>query len=833
MRRAALPAALALLVLALASAVASPAAAQDSSASAPAAARRITKMPRLVKFVDAEYPAAKKAAGVSAAVILTIDITPTGAVKEVSVATSAGDDFDAAAVDAARRFEFEPAEVDGKPVAAKITYRYSFVASTASVADSRQPTVDSTSKSPMPGDAAASGPAPGPAPGASPAPPAPAPRAGEPVTVTVRAEPAHRESVATGVRASEARRVAGTQGDVLKVVQSLPGVARPPLASGQIVVWGAGADGTRTYVDGVEIPALYHGSALRSTLNSDLVSNVELVPGAYGADYGRALGGLVRVETRPLPREGIHGYAAADTLDASAMVAASVAPGASAAVAARQSWLDGVLDAVGAKDTGDTFPIPRYRDYQAKASFDVAPRETVDVVFLGSRDDLRRVVASADPAATRSETTSSEFHRLYLVYTRNNVQITPYIGRDASDLATAFGGQPTSLTSRAWRYGVRATERAPLTRDVDLTLGLDAAGTSTDLSRTGTLTLPPREGDVAVFGQPPASDFAADTWSASVVDVGPFAFADVRAGPFTFTPGVRVDGVLIEGDRKTPRVGSTPPVGFSRLESAVDPRLAVRWRVGPRLVVTASGGVYHQPPDPADLSAVFGTPDLALSRATHLALGQATRVAESLTAETTVFAESMSDLVVRSRLPTPNLARALVQDGEGRSYGVQMLLRKSLSRGAFGWVSYTISRSERRYVGDARWRLFDVDEPHVLAVVASQALGRWTFGARFRYTTGAPRTPVVGSFYDAKDDAYQPVFGAQSSTRLPPFYQLDVRVERVVPLGPRVRASLYLDLLNVTFHTNDEEVVYDAAFRDRGYITGLPTLAVAGVRVEL
>ena len=39
-----------------------------------------------------------------------------------------------------------------------------------------------------------------------------------------------------------------------------------------------------------EIPALFHGSALRSTVNGDLVRDVTLTPGAYGADYGRALG---------------------------------------------------------------------------------------------------------------------------------------------------------------------------------------------------------------------------------------------------------------------------------------------------------------------------------------------------------------------------------------------------------------------------------------------------------------------------------------------------------------------------------------------------------------
>mgnify|MGYP001764596158 CR=1 FL=1 len=64
-------------------------------------------------------------------------------------------------------------------------------------------------------------------------------------------------------------------------------------------------------------------------------------------------------------------------------------------------------------------------------------------------------------------------------------------------------------------------------------------------------------------------------------------------------------------------------------------------------------------------------------------------------------------------------------------------------------------------------------------MLLSWAIGKgFTVGARFRYSTGYPRTPVVGSFYEARDDLYQPLFGAQNSIRIPGFYQLDVRAEK-------------------------------------------------------
>ena len=99
----------------------------------------------------------------------------------------------------------------------------------------------------------------------------------------VRAPRIKKEAVETRIRTEEARRVPGTQGDTLKVVQNLPGVGRSSFGSGQLIVWGSSPKETVVNVDGVEIPALYHVGGLRSTINADLVRSIDLSPGSYGA----------------------------------------------------------------------------------------------------------------------------------------------------------------------------------------------------------------------------------------------------------------------------------------------------------------------------------------------------------------------------------------------------------------------------------------------------------------------------------------------------------------------------------------------------------------------
>ena len=640
------------------------------------------------------------------------------------------------------------------------------------------------------------------------------------------------------VPAAQGSKVAGTQGDPLKVVENLPGLARPSFGSGQLIVWGSAPSETRTYVDGVEIPALFHGSALRSTVNGDLVRDVTLTPGAYGADFGRALGGMVRVETKDLPASGVHGYVSADTLDTSAMLSAALSDRVRVAVAGRYGYLDSELRAVDSTRVDQFFAIPRYDDMQGKMQIALRTRESLDVVYLGSNDQLTETIPDADPARVRSEAKTTAYQRVYAHYRRaledgSSVELTPFFGHDQSRTGASFGATPAKLEEGTWRYGLRASHRSRLAEPVSLTFGVDVDASSARVTRSGSLLVPPREGDISVFGQPPGGDTSSDSWTAGVLDAAPHATLGIDAGPLSISPGVRVDAFFLQTSRQTPRVGSTPSIGFEQLQAEIEPRIAARWRIDAKLSLLAAAGVYAQPPDPADLSAVFGNPRLGPTSADHVTLGEALQLTRALSLQVTGFAKWMTGLSVRDPSPTPRLTEALLQEGIGHAYGLQLLLRQEPWHGFFGWVAYTMSRSERRDTPTSAWRLFDYDQPQVLTVVATKEIGAWSFGARFRLASGLPRTPVTGAFYDTKDDVYQPVFGAQSSVRLPTFEQLDVRVDRSFLLGPAVRLLLFVEGLNVLDRGNGEELTYNVDYSRHGYVTGLPLLAVVGGRLEL
>ncbi len=308
----------------------------------------ITKPPHLVHFVSAVYPKDKHDAGITSQVLLSIEIGEDGKVGEVEVVRSGGADFDKAAVAAARQFVFTPAEAGGQPIPVKITYRYDFTIVTKMVSTGPQVNFDGVvldrfKKTPMAGvmvkikdlDLATKTDEKGRFAFTDLAPGTYKVEIRHPRLVTilteetikrgqkrtmkyyveekdedvdeevvVRASRIKKEAVETRIRTEEARRVPGTQGDTLKVVQNLPGVGRSSFGSGQLVVWGSSPKETKVDVDGVEIPTLYHMGGLRSTVNSDLVKSIDLAPGAYGAENGRGLGGLVRIELAQVPTAG-------------------------------------------------------------------------------------------------------------------------------------------------------------------------------------------------------------------------------------------------------------------------------------------------------------------------------------------------------------------------------------------------------------------------------------------------------------------------------------------------------------------------------------------------
>lgn len=632
----------------------------------------------------------------------------------------------------------------------------------------------------------------------------------------------------TRVDAKFARTVPGG-GDAAKVVQSLPAVARPSAGSTEIVVWGAAPRDTRVFVDGVPVPALYHLGGYRSAVGNDLIGDIHLTPAAFGVDRGRAIGGVIDIgigDPAKAPRWRVQ----ADVLDGSAEGKAQIGA-VTVAAAVRQSWLDRAVAVIeDPHELAPNAPLPRWTDAQLVVRAKLADDLVVSAWALGSLDSLDRQLLSDDPATTTDEHVDNRFARGQVTLRHDRPDgfdaATLWAGYDKNLDDFRFGVIPASQDSHAWVGGMRAVQqqrRGPAT----LTIGTDLDSELATFRRLGSLTIPAREGDLHIFGQPPGDDIAADTWRSSTIDAAGHAALDVGAGPVTATIGARLDAWILTASRLTPRVGSTPGIGSQSIDFTIDPRASVKVALAEDVDARVDAGRYHQARAGSDTSAVFGTPGLGVEEAWHVIAGAQWRRAP-LAIEAAGYARSLDDLVARDLGVTPPLAKVLTQDGKGQVYGLQVTARVLAYHGLSGWLSYNLSRSRRKDAPDQNWRFFDHDQTHGLIAVAGWESGPWTLGGRVRFATGEPRTDVLGAFFDSRSGRYEPIRGPHNGVRLPAFFAADVRGERRLPEG----VTVYLEVQNLTNRANAEEIIYSADFAQRGYLTSLPLLAIAGVRIE-
>ena len=113
----------------------------------------------------------------------------------------------------------------------------------------------------------------------------------------------------------EINNLPGTQGDALKSIQNFPGVARVPFGLGALVVRGSAPSDSEIFLGYHPIPQLYHFGALTSVFNSDILAQIDFIPGNFDSRFGDAIGGVVNVQPRRGRRDGFHGYIDSDLFD--------------------------------------------------------------------------------------------------------------------------------------------------------------------------------------------------------------------------------------------------------------------------------------------------------------------------------------------------------------------------------------------------------------------------------------------------------------------------------------------------------------------------------------
>ncbi len=846
-----------------------------------ALAQTLTKAPTLLEQVEPVFPAELMDAGVGASVVMALDLGPDGAVTAVTVVTSAGPAFDAAAVEAAKKLRFTPAEVDGKPAPVRIQFTSNFTVQQQLVevpivpgdagvsvvnfsgllktAGTREPIAaasvvvgEQELTSNDQGRFEARDIPPGPvkvtvsAAGYETFLETEEVKAGERTEVTyVLRKASGNETIVRGVKdrrevaqvrltQGEFKMIAGTNNDAFRVVQNLPGVARSPFGGSALVVRGSKAWDSRVYLDEIQIPQLFHFAGLTATFNSATLDSIAFAPGNFAADYGRSIGGLITAEVRTPSKTGLHGAVDVNVFDVSALVEAPVSENWSLSAAGRYGLAQLVLP-FALKTFAPQSPVgfglaPTYFDYQARLERRAgSSKDRLFIAVYGSSDRWSFLAPNPllepDIEGQGSAGSSVLYNRLVLgVDQRLSSRIT-FVSRNSVGFdASSQNSTVQEIFFRTTQVPVQLRERLRVdVPDAKLVLngGLDALITPTVFDAQRPPVFRPNQlPDPYVTRR-----LIAETERSVYVEPGLFLDA-------TWTPldtlqvrgGLRFDGELAVMRRVW-----------------LNPRLSVRY--SPIDVLTVKGGVamYQQPPDyrGGQLSPVFGNPGLLPEGAWHFTVGLEARLFKLFELDVQGYYKAFFNQArlglangSGSDLSIPGAETRFNSEGYGRAYGSEVLLRVRPTKYFLGWVSYSLSRFERDYYGDVRFAPGPLDQPHNLIVVGSVVLPfNINLGARFRVASGPLVTPISTSIFDANGNQYVPIPALPWSQRLPTFVQLDVRVDKRF-IFDDFSLTAYLDVQNATNQQNPEAQFYNFNYSQSAYVYGIPILPTLGLRGE-
>jgi hypothetical protein len=637
-----------------------------------------------------------------------------------------------------------------------------------------------------------------------------------PFRTVVQVENRREEVARRTITAAEINVLPGTQGDALKAIQNFPGVARAPFGAGLLAIRGTGPNDSAVYLGYHEIPTLFHFGGLTSVFNSDIIERIDFIPGNYDSRYGDAIGGIVDVTPRKGRRDGFHGYIDSDVFDTGILFEGPIGKG-SFALSGRRSYIDFLLPVFIPDDAGlDLTVAPRYYDYQVLFDYPVAGGN-LSIRGFGSDDRTKLVAANpndVEPDERNQFETTQYFHRADIAYTKRKgpweFLITPSYRYDFFDLGI---GDLLSFGLTVHNFNGRAEARAQLTKRHAIRFGTEFQSFLFDVDVQAPPLPDSNGGSSTAQFDVNINDFTAIP---ALYTTGEIGISD----DFTFYPGVRV-----------------AYYGAPYFTGTFDPRLRFGWQVADRTTIKGGTGIYSQAPQPVESSEVFGNPRLGPERAVQNSLGVSQEFDYGIEVDATAFFNYLWDNVAESAETVTRVDGTIGPENftnsrVGRVYGLEILARKQLTSNFFGWVAYTLSRSDRRDTPSENFAVFDLDQTHILTLIGSYKLPKnWTVGARFRVVSGNPNTPIVGSQYDAAGGFYIPINGATNSERFPTFHQLDIRVDKAW-IWKLASLTLYLDVQNVYNAQNTEFWNYAYDFSQRTQIASLPIIPSIGTKIE-
>lgn len=551
------------------------------------------------------------------------------------------------------------------------------------------------------------------------------------------------------------------EADVMRTLQSIPGVSGGVEGVSGMYVRGGGPDQNLVLMDGTPIFYFSHFFGVYSLLNPDIVKCTDLYKGDFPARYGGRLSSVVDIALKDGDMKKFHGDVSIGLIAAKFSLEGPIKKDKTSFIlSARRSYPDLLLNAIATNDNNinGRFSIYFY-DVNAKVNHIFSPKDRIYFSFYGGQDHISlrgKSQQNNDSMPITGEAgrfklgwgnlagslrwnhiyspqlfsnTTVHYSRFYFLSdfgykyripatNENGDQFGKYLSRmQTASVRTDFDYRPDPRHSI--RLGGMFT--AHLFKPVESVF--TDRGSNINPLDTGQLSINKNGAEVILFAE--------DEWT-------------VRPDLFVHA-GVHASAFFVEG----------------RLYYSIQPRLGVRYVLPHNWALKGAYTHMNQYVHllstgtttlPTDIW-VPSTQRVPPMFSRQMALGIA-RTSNDNKYEFSLegYFKTMDNLIEYKSQNTyfrdASNWDEVVALGTGRSYGGELLIRKKSGK-TTGMIGYTLSYSDRQFpdINDGRRFPYRYDRRHDLELILTQQLGKhWEFTAGWRFTTGAPITLPVSSY---------------------------------------------------------------------------------------
>ncbi len=632
-------------------------------------------------------------------------------------------------------------------------------------------------------------------------------------TVEIRASPFQRREESPlslqrlGIK--EIERSPGSNRDISRVIQSLPGVSFTPAFRNDVIIRGGGPSENRFFLDGIEIPTINHFSTQGASggptgmINVDFIREVEMYSSAFPAGRGNALSSIFEFRQINGNRDRLNTRFTIGASDLALALDGPISQRTSVVFSARRSYLQFLFSLIGLPF------LPTYNDFQFKTNTRLSNNAELNIIGIGAIGNFKLNLNANETEEQRflldflkvnnqwNYAIGATFRKFrsngsdFFVVSRNMLRniIFKYPDNDET-LPRSFDYISDEIENK-FRY-----ERTIISNNLRLNLGAggEYAKFNNALSQQVFIN------NVVL---PVANQTEYNLFKWSLFGQATQTYLDNRV---SLSLGIRADA-------------NSFSKSMSNLLEQVSPRLSASYRLRENLTINASAGRYYQMPAYVTLGYRNPRGELAnkSNNLKYLAVDHLVAGIELLPSRLSRFtlegfykSYSRYPFSVRNQIAIGSQSadfgvfgdEEVVSTGKGRSFGAEVFFRAENLKKFNVLMSYTFFRSEFQDASGlnvpSRW-----DNRHLINITASRPLPRnWEVGLKWRFSGGAPYTPFDMELssrvdaWNANNAAPYFDFSRFNQNRLRAFHQLDLRVDKQF-FFRKFSIMAYLDIQNV------------------------------------